>query len=75
MDLINFNWTPSDEQNNGIITETYELINAKLHYLKAQTDCPDEFIYKFVGAIQKQWHPSSCQSIAKRSRKDFQNQH
>ena len=74
MHSINSSWTPSHEENNGIITKTYELINAKLHYLKAKTDCPDEFIHKFVGAIQKEWHPSSCQSIARKSRKDFQNQ-
>ena len=73
MHPISSSWTPSHEENNGIITETYELINTKLHYLKAKTNCPDEFIYKFVGAIQKEWHPSSCQSIARRSRKDFQN--
>ena len=74
MHPINSNWTPSQEENFGIITKTYELINAKLRYLKAETDCPDEFIHKFIGAIQKEWHPSSCQSIARRSRKDFQNQ-
>ena len=73
MYTIKSSWTPSHEENIGIITETYELINAKLHYLKAKTDCPDEFIHKFIGAIQKEWHPSSCQSIARRSRKDFQN--
>ena len=53
MHQINSSWTPSPEENNGIITKTYELINAKLHNLKAMTDCPDEFIHKFVGAIQK----------------------
>ena len=70
---IKSSWTPSQEENNGIITKTYEFINAKLHYLKAQTDCPDEFIHKFIGAIQKEWHPSSCQSIARTSKKDFKN--
>ena len=73
MHPINSSWTPSHEENNGIITETYELINAKLDYLKAKSDCPDEFIHKFVGAIQKEWHPSSCQSIARTSKKDCQN--
>jgi len=73
MHPINSSWTPSYEENSGIITKTYELINAKLHYLQAKTDCPDEFIHKFVGAIQKEWHPSSCQSIARTSKKDFQN--
>ena len=73
MQAINSSWTPSDEENNGIITKIYELINAKLHYLKAETDCPDEFIHQFVGAIQKEWDPTSCQSIARTSRKDFQD--
>ena len=73
MHPISSSWTPSHEENNGFITETYELINAKLHYLKAKTDCPDEFIHKFVGAIQKEWHPSSCQSIARTSKKEFPN--
>ena len=73
MHSISSSWTPSHEENNGIITETYELINAKLQYLKAKTDCPDEFIYKFVGAIQKEWHPSSCQSIARTSKNEFPN--
>ena len=67
----NSNWTPSHEENSGIITKTYELINAKLNDLKAETDCTDEFIYKFVGAIQKEWHQSSCQSIARTSKNDF----
>tara|TARA_Y100000589_G_C26603501_1_gene407293 strand:+ start:175 stop:390 length:216 start_codon:yes stop_codon:yes gene_type:complete len=71
MDPINSNWTPSHEENNGIITETYELIVEKLLYLKAETNCPDEFVYEFVGAIQKEWHPSSCQSITRSSRKDI----
>ena len=69
MDYVNSEWNPSHEENIGIITNTYELINEKLNYLKAETDCPDEFIYKFLGAIQKDWHPSSCKSIARRSRK------
>ena len=70
MDLINSNWTPSYEENKGIIKKTYELIDAELHHLKGETDCPDEFIYKFVGAIQKEWHPSCCKSIVRKS-KDF----
>ena len=65
MDPINSNWIPSDEEYKGIIRRTYELINDELHYLKGETDCPDEFVYKFIGAIQKEWHPSSCQSIAR----------
>ena len=73
MEPINSNWTPSQSENIGIITKTYELINSKLHILKDKTGCPDEFIYKFVGAIQAEWHPSSCQSIARVAKKDFKN--
>ena len=73
MHPVNQDWTPSHEENNGIITDTYKLIKEKLHYLKAETNCPDEFIHKFLGAIQKEWHPSGCQSIARTSRKNFQN--
>ena len=73
MHLLNSNWTPSNEENNGIITKTYELINEKLQYLKAETNCPDEFIHRFIGAIQKEWHPSSCQSISRTSREDIEN--
>lgn len=73
MDLINSNWTPSHGENNGVIKKTYELINEKLHYLKTETNCPDEYIYRFIGAIQKEWHPSSCQSIARKSKNDFKN--
>ena len=71
MDPLNLNWTPSHAENIGIITKTYDLINKQLNCLKEETNCPDEFIYKFVGAIQKEWHSSSCQSIARSSKKDF----
>ena len=70
MGSLSSTWTPSNEENKKIITNAYELINNKLNYLKDQTDCTDEFIYEFLGSIQKEWHPSSCQSIA-RSRKEL----
>lgn len=72
MDPIDSNWRPSQEENKSIITETYELITEKLYYLKNNTDCPDAFIYKFIGEIQKEWHPTSCQFIARSSKKNFQ---
>ena len=72
MDSINSNWRPSQEENKGIIAETYESIIEKLYYLKNNTDCPDEFIYKFIGEIQKEWHPTSCQYIARSTKKNLQ---
>tara|TARA_Y100000589_G_scaffold237433_1_gene224810 strand:+ start:3862 stop:4077 length:216 start_codon:yes stop_codon:yes gene_type:complete len=71
MEPMNSDWTPTEEENNGIITKTYESIKLKLDHLKEETDCPDEFIFRFLGAIQQEWHPSSCHSIARTSKKDF----
>jgi len=55
-------WAPTNEQNLGVITETYEFINEKLLALKKETNCPDEFIHNFLRSIQKEWHAKSCKS-------------
>tara|TARA_Y100000589_G_scaffold191163_2_gene181048 strand:- start:11232 stop:11450 length:219 start_codon:yes stop_codon:yes gene_type:complete len=62
------NWRPSQEQNVGIISNTYNLIKKELFSLQEETNCPDEFVYKFVGAIQKEWHKNSCHSKARKFR-------
>ena len=42
-------WTPSEEENFGIITSVYEFIKGKLNHLQLETECPDSFIYDFIG--------------------------
>ena len=58
-------WTPSQEQNIGVITIVYESIKEELSELQKETKCPDSFIYAFIGKIQNEWHPESCHSIVR----------
>ena len=64
-DLKNSKWVPSEEDNFGPISEIYERITNELEYLQGKLNCPDKFIYDFLGAIQKEWSPVSCKTKAK----------
>ena len=73
-------WKPTNEQNIGIISSVYEFIKEELSELQEVTECPDTFIYEFIGRIQHEWHPKSCHSLARnhknilKSKKVFKNQ-
>ena len=58
-------WAPSKGENFGVITRVYESIKEELSGLQKETGCPDSFIYDFIGNIQNEWHPESCQSIVR----------
>ena len=58
-------WTPSKEENLGVITSVYEFIKEELSELQKETGCPDSFIYDFIGNIQNEWHTESCHSIVR----------
>ena len=62
-------WKPTNEQNIGIISSVYEFIKGELFELQEETECPDSFIYDFIGRIQNEWHPESCQSLARNHKK------
>ena len=64
-DFKNPNWVPSEEDNLGAISECYYSVTEKLKNLQDKVNCPDDFIYKFLGAIQKEWSPESCKMKAK----------
>ena len=64
-DFINSNWVPSEKDNIGAITESYNSIIKELDNLQEEINCPDNFIYNFLGAIQKEWNPESCKIKAK----------
>tara|TARA_B100000963_G_scaffold178480_1_gene155139 strand:+ start:296 stop:529 length:234 start_codon:yes stop_codon:yes gene_type:complete len=64
-DIKNSNWLPSEEDNHGIISESYHSITILLENLQDKLNCPDKFIYDFLGAIQKDWNPKSCKIKAK----------
>ena len=63
--MENKKWVPSREENLGVITNVYEFIKEELLELQKETGCPDSFIYDFIGKIQHEWHPESCNSIVR----------
>ena len=63
-------WEPSYEENIGIVTSVYEFIKGELTELQEVTNCPDSYIYNFIGRIQKEWHPESCHSKARNNKKE-----
>ena len=69
MEIESKTWKPTNEQNIGIISSVYEFIKGELSELQEVTECPDTFIYDFIGRIQNEWHPESCQSLARNYKK------
>jgi len=63
-------WEPTQEQNVGIISSVYEFIKGELSELQEITECPDSFIYDFIGRIQYEWDPESCHSLARNHKKN-----
>ena len=49
----------------GAISESYFSITKELENPQDKLKCPDNFIYKFLGAIQKEWNSESCKIKAK----------
>ena len=64
--MDNKKWTPTQEENYGIITRVYQSIKEELSKLQKETGCPDSFIYNFVGNIQNEWDPKSCHSLVRK---------
>jgi len=71
--MENKKWTPSQEENLGVITSVYGSIKEKLSELQKQTGCPDSFIYDFIENIQKEWHAESCHSIVRNKKRKIRN--
>ena len=67
------NWEPTNEQNIGIISSVYEFIKEELSELQELTECPDTFIYDFIGRIQHEWDPKSCHSLVRNQKKTSNN--
>ena len=64
-DLKKSKWVPSEDDNLGPISESYITITKELENLQDKLNCPDNFIFDFLGAIQKEWDPVSCKMKAK----------
>ena len=67
--MENKKWAPSQEENFGIISSKYERIKEELLELQKETECPDSFIYNFIGKIQNEWHPESCHSLVRNKKR------
>ena len=63
-------WTPSHEQQSGIISRKFEFINDELTELQEELDCPDEFIGAFLEVIKKRWSSDSCHSKVRMHKKN-----
>ena len=57
-----------------IVSDSYYLIKNQLNKLQEETICPDEFIYEFIGIIQKEWHSESCHSKVRKLKRRNYNQ-
>ena len=65
------NWEPTYEQNIGIISSVYEFIKEEISEMQEKIECPDSFIYDFLGRIQHEWRPESCHSLARNHKKNI----
>ena len=64
-------WKPTNRQNIGIISSVYEFIKEELDELQEVTECPDSFIFDFIGRIQHEWHPESCHALSRNNKKNI----
>ena len=63
-------WIPSQEQQSGLISRSFELFNEELAELQEKLDCPDEFIYDFLEILKNRWSPDSCHSKLRQYKKN-----
>ena len=63
-------WTPTKEQNEGVVTRTVDFFLDELKELQEELDCPDEFIYDFLEVIRNRWSQDSCHAKARQNKRD-----
>ena len=66
-------WNPSQEQQLGPISRTFDFLVDELTELQEELDCPDEFIYDFLEVIRNRWSSNSCHSKARQHKIDNPN--
>ena len=67
------NWNPSEEQQSGSISRTFDFLIDELTELQEELNCPDEFIYDFIEVIRNRWSSDSCHSKARQYKRDNPN--
>ena len=63
-------WIPTQKQQSGLISKTFEILNDELVKLQCELDCPDEFICDFLEVVKSHWSPDSCHSRARKHKRD-----
>ena len=63
-------WNPSQEQQTGSISRTFEIFINELIELQDELNCPDDFIIDFLDVVSKRWSSDSCHSKARMHKKD-----
>ena len=63
-------WKPSQEQQSGSISRTFDFFVDELTELQEELDCPDEFIYDFLEVLRNRWSSDSCHSKARLHKRD-----
>ena len=63
-------WKPTQEQQSGPITRTFDFFTDELNDLQEELNCPDDFIYNFLEVIRNQSSPDSCHSQQKQHKRD-----
>ena len=66
-------WIPSQEQQSGLITRTFDFFIDELTELQEELDCPDDFIYDFLEIIRNRWSHDSCHSKTRQNKRDKPN--
>ena len=60
-------WAPSEDQKEGPITRSYELVHEEMEHLQNKLNCPDSFIYDFLEAIRDHYSPTSGFAIIRKN--------
>ena len=63
-------WNPSQEQQTGLISRTFDFFIDELTEMQEELDCPDEFIYEFLAVVRNRWSSDSCHAKARQHKKD-----
>ena len=63
-------WKPSQQQQSGSISRTFDFFIDELTELQEELECSDEFIYDFIDVIRNRWSANSCHSLARQHKRD-----
>ena len=63
-------WKPSQDQQTGSISRTFDFFMDELTELQEELDCPDEFIHDFLEVISNRWSADNCHSKVRQNKRE-----